>query len=141
MSNDLDRFIVAQDGVYPAALAELQRGRKTTHWMWFVFPQLRGLGRSQTALHYGIAGRDEARAYLDHPVLSERLYEAAAAMLDARGEAEAILGSIDAMKLRSSMTLFAAVAADPAPFDAVLARFFGGARDPATITLLNGDDA
>ena len=136
MTNDLDRFVVAQEGVYRAALAELKRGRKTSHWMWFVFPQLRGLGRSTTALHFGIASRDEARAYLDHPVLGARLREAAAAMLGARGEAEAVLGTIDAMKLRSSMTLFALVADDPAPFDAVLERFFGGARDPATIDLL-----
>ena len=139
LAKELDRFVAAQDGVYPSALAELKRGRKTTHWMWFVFPQVRGLGRSATALHYGIASRDEARAYLAHPLLGARLHEAAAAMLGARGEAEAVLGTIDAIKLRSSMTLFALVADDPAPFDAVLARFFGGARDPATIDLLEGE--
>jgi uncharacterized protein (DUF1810 family) len=137
--HDLARFVAAQDGVYPAALAELKCGRKTTHWMWFVFPQLRGLGRSATALHFGIASLDEARAYLAHPLLGPRLHEASAALLAAPGSAEAILGPVDAMKLRSSMTLFAAAAPDPAPFDAVLARFFHGERDPATTDIIEGE--
>jgi uncharacterized protein (DUF1810 family) len=134
---DLARFVAAQDGVYPAALAELKRGHKTSHWMWFVFPQLRGLGRSATALHFGIASLAEARAYLAHPLLGARLIEATTAVREAPGSsAEAILGAVDALKLRSSMTLFAAAADDPAPFEAVLARFFGGADDPATIAII-----
>lgn len=133
---DLDRFVTSQADSWPAARAELQHGRKTTHWMWFVFPQLRGLGRSAIAQHYGIVSLAEARAYAAHPVLGPRLIEAARLVAAAPGSAEAIMGSVDALKLRSSMTLFAAAAADPAPFVAVLDRFYGGARDPATIALL-----
>ncbi|OWK28945.1 DUF1810 domain-containing protein [Sphingomonas mucosissima] len=132
----LGRFVAAQETSQAAALAELRRGRKTTHWMWFIFPQLRGLGRSDTATYYGIASLDEARAYLRHPLLGSRLIEACAALLLASGSADAILGPVDAMKLHSSMTLFAAAADDPAPFDAVLARFYGGTRDAATMALL-----
>ncbi|WP_231023785.1 DUF1810 domain-containing protein [Sphingomonas sp. IC-11] len=133
---DLARFLEAQELTYPAALAELRRGRKTTHWMWFVFPQLRDLGRSTTARHFGIRSIAEARAYLEHPLLGARLIEACDALLGAEGEAEAILGSVDAMKLRSSMTLFAAAADDPSAFERVLSRFFNGERDPLTIDLL-----
>ncbi|MEG3163535.1 DUF1810 domain-containing protein [Sphingomonas sp. PB2P19] len=136
MNHDLDRFLAAQDGVYPQALAELRRGAKTSHWMWFVFPQIAGLGRSAMAQAYAIASADEARAYLAHPVLGPRLIEATQAVTAATGSAEAILGGIDAVKLRSSMTLFAAVADDSAPFCAALTRFFGGADDPATLALL-----
>ena len=136
MDHDLDRFVAAQDGVYPQALAELRDGAKRSHWMWFVFPQIAGLGQSAMARTYAIAGADEARAYLAHPVLGVRLIEAATAVIAARGSAEAILGGIDAVKLRSSMTLFATVAEDPAPFRAALDRFFGGAEDPATLDLL-----
>ena len=132
----LDRFVAAQVESYDRALAELHRGRKTTHWMWFVFPQLRGLGRSATAQHFGIASLAEARAYLDHPILAARLREAAAAIIAAAGSAEDILGPIDALKLRSSATLFAAAATDPAPFRALLDRFFDGEADPATCRLL-----
>jgi len=134
--HDLGRFVTAQDGSYAAALGELRRGRKTSHWMWFVFPQLRGLGRSATAQHYGIGSLDEARAYLAHPALGPRLLETTAAVLAAPGSAEAVLGTIDALKLRSSMTLFAAAADDPAPFQAVLDRWFDGAPDQATIEML-----
>ncbi len=136
MDHDLDRFVAAQDGVYPQALAELRRGTKRSHWMWFVFPQVAGLGHSAMARTYAIAGADEAKAYLAHPVLGARLIEATAAVIAARGSAEAILGGIDAVKLRSSMTLFAEVAENPAPFRAALDRFFGGAEDPATLALL-----
>lgn len=132
----LDRFIAAQDGVHDVAVAELRRGRKASHWMWFVFPQIAGLGRSDMARHYAIRDADEARAYLAHPVLGPRLLEATQAALAAPGSAEAIFGGIDAVKLRSSMTLFAAVAPDPAPFAAALARFYDGAPDPATLALL-----
>jgi uncharacterized protein (DUF1810 family) len=135
----LERFVAAQDGVYPQALAELRGGRKHGHWMWFVFPQLAGLGRSATARFYAIASAAEARAYLAHPLLGPRLAECARALLAHRARrAEAILGPIDAMKLRSSMTLFEAVAGDPAPFAAVLDAFFGGERDAATLGLLDG---
>ena len=100
--------------------------------MWFVFPQIAGLGRSETARHYAIADLGEARAYLEHPVLGPRLVEVAETVTAASGSAESILGPIDALKLRSSMTLFEAAADDPAPFRAALDRFFGGERDPET---------
>jgi len=136
---DLERFVAAQEGAYSDALAELRRGRKQSHWMWFVFPQIAGLGRSATARFYAIASAAEGRAYLAHPLLGPRLRESAAAILVHRSDgAEAILGPIDAIKLRSSMTLFEAVAGDPAPFAAVLDAFFGGERDPATLSLLDG---
>jgi uncharacterized protein (DUF1810 family) len=139
MKDDLDRFVVAQDGVYPQALAELRAGAKRSHWMWFVFPQIAGLGHSAMARTYAIANADEARAYLAHPVLGARLIEATAAVTAARGAAETVMGGIDAVKLRSSMTLFAAVADDPTPFRAALDRFFGGVADPATSQLLRLD--
>ncbi len=137
MAQDLDRFTFAQTNVYDHALVELRRGRKSSHWMWFVFPQIAGLGRSDTARFYAIRDSAEARAYLEHPTLGPRLYEATAAVTAATGSAEVTLGGIDAIKLRSSMTLFAAVADDPAPFVAALDRFFGGMRDPATLALLD----
>jgi len=136
---DLDRFVTAQDGVHAEALAELRAGRKQSHWMWFVFPQIAGLGRSTTATFYAIASADEARAYLAHPLLGPRLHACAEALLAHRSlSAEAILGAVDAMKLKSSMTLFEAVAGEPAPFAAVLDAFFGGGRDAATLELLRG---
>ena len=136
---DLDRFVAAQAGVYEAALAELKAGRKQSHWMWFVFPQIAGLGRSPTARFYAIASAAEAGAYLDHPLLGPRLLACAEAILAHRGvSAEAILGGVDAMKLKSSMTLFEAVAADPAPFASVLDEFFDAERDPETLMLLDG---
>ena len=129
----LDRFVGAQEeGVYARALAELRTGRKESHWMWFVFPQIAGLGRSETARFYAIASLDEARAYLAHPVLGPRLVEATETIVSASGTAEAILGPVDALKLRSSMTLFEAVAEEPAPFRAALDRF-GGERDAETV--------
>lgn len=130
----LDRFVEAQAGVWAQALAELKAGRKTSHWMWFVFPQIAGLGRSETARFYAISDVTEARAYLAHPLLGARLREAAAALLAHRGRsAEAVLGGIDAIKLRSSMTLFEAVAPDEPVFAAVLDAFFSGQRDPETV--------
>ena len=133
----LGRFVSAQAPVYAQALAELRRGRKESHWMWFVFPQLAGLGRSPTARFYGIEGRDEAAAYLDHPLLGARLMActAAAAAHRERG-AERIFGTVDAMKFRSSMTLFEAVAADPHAFAAALDLFYDGERDQQTLRLL-----
>ncbi len=134
----LERFVAAQHGVYRDALDEIRRGRKRSHWMWFVFPQIAGLGTSPTARFYAIASAGEARDYLAHEVLSSRLRECAGTLLAHRGRsAETILGPVDAMKLCSSMTLFEAVADDPAPFAALLDAFFGGARDSATLHLLN----
>lgn len=133
----LDRFLAAQNAIFTTALAELQAGRKRSHWMWFVFPQIAGLGHSATARHYAVADRAEARAYLAHSVLAARLQQVVAAAIAAPGSAEQIFGSIDAMKLRSCLTLFAAAADDPAPFVAGLDRFFGGARDPATLAILD----
>ena len=126
----------AQRDVYERALAELRAGDKRSHWMWFVFPQIAGLGHSAMARHYAIADAAEARAYLAHPLLGPRLVEATEAVTAAAGSAEAIMGGIDAIKLRSSLTLFAATADDSAPFDAALARFFAGARDPETLRRL-----
>ena len=141
-SPDLERFVRAQDagGTYASALAELRAGSKRGHWMWFVFPQVAGLGRSETARAYAVSGLPEARAYLRHPVLGPRLRECAQA-LDGLGTSDpvAVLGSIDATKLRSSMTLFERAADDPAdaePFARVLEHFFGGRRDDATTGIL-----
>ncbi len=142
MPSDLTRFVTAQDqgGTYATALAELRSGRKRSHWMWFVLPQLAGLGRSATAQHYGIAGLAEARDYLDHPVLGPRLVECAQALLALPGDDPvAVLGSVDALKLRSSMTLFARAAADDvqrAGFTGVLERYFDGAEDAETLRRL-----
>lgn len=133
---DLDRFVSAQDGVIDTALAELRGGRKRSHWMWYVFPQLAGLGHSPMAVRYAIGGLDEARAYLAHPVLGPRLHDAVAALLaQADDDPAAVMGDIDAIKLRSSMTLFVA-AGGGVPFSQVLDRFFGGRNDPATVKLL-----
>lgn len=138
----LERFVQAQDGVYEQALAELRAGRKRTHWMWFVFPQLAGLGQSPTAQHYGIRSLDEAQAYLRHPLLGPRLRDCAHALLALRGlSAEAVLGYPDVLKLRSSMTLFAAVPGADAVFAAVLDRYYGGVPDPLTLRLLGLEDS
>jgi uncharacterized protein (DUF1810 family) len=132
---DLQRFVDAQDrgGTYDRALQELRDGRKTSHWMWFVFPQIAGLGSSPMARQYAISSLDEARAYLAHAVLGDRLRESARALtgLDSRDPGE-VLGGIDAMKLRSSMTLFARAAPDEPLFAQVLDQYFGGAADDAT---------
>lgn len=137
----LERFVQAQEGVHDRALAELRAGRKTSHWMWFVFPQLAGLGRSATAQHYSLDGVAEARAYLAHPVLGPRLLDATAVVEAAPARsADDLLGGIDALKLRSSMTLFAHAAPDPAPFRGVLDRWYGGTEDPVTVRLLRLDD-
>lgn len=134
---DLSRFVEAQEAAWPAALAELRSGRKQSHWMWFIFPQIAGLGASPMAVHYAIGSSEEARAYLAHPLLGARLREGVAAMLVHRDlGAEAILGGIDALKFRSSLTLFEAVADDPTPFAEALAAFYGGVRDERTLELL-----
>jgi uncharacterized protein (DUF1810 family) len=132
---DLERFVTAQDerGVYAAALAELRRGRKTSHWMWFVFPQIRGLGLSAMSRKYAIASVAEAAAYLRHPVLGPRLIECTEVVAQTRGRtAEEIFGGIDAQKLHSSMTLFLHAAPDEPVFRAVLDRYFEGTTDLAT---------
>ena len=132
---DLERFVAAQDagGTYDQALRELRAGRKRSHWMWFVFPQVAGLGRSPTAQHYALSGLGEARAYLAHAVLGPRLRESAQALTGLEAsDPVAVLGPVDAMKLRSSMTLFALAGPDEAVFRAVLDRFFDGVEDAAT---------
>ena len=138
--HNLQRFIDAQESTFEAAFAELLAGSKQSHWMWFVFPQLAGLGRSSTAQYYGIASIDEARAYLAHPILGTRLRECVTANLPWTGKrsAEEIFGPIDALKLCSSLTLFDRV--DPTgPFSAGLDAFFGGRPDERTLALLNGE--
>ncbi len=132
---DLQRFVAAQDagGTYARAVAELRRGRKTSHWMWFIFPQIAGLGVSPTSRAYAITSLDEARAYLAHPVLGPRLTESAAILADQAGRsAEQIFGDLDAQKLRSSITLFMRAAPGEPVFRQVLDQYFGGIPDPAT---------
>ncbi len=135
---DLERFVHAQaGGVFERALGELRAGEKRSHWMWFVFPQIAGLGRSETARFYAIGSLEEAQAYLAHPVLGPRLRECARALLE-NGSADAVrvMGSIDALKLRSSMTLFAHAAPGEPVFREVLDRYFDGRGDEATLSLL-----
>ena len=140
MGTDLERFVRAQDerGTYDDALAELRAGRKRSHWMWFVFPQVAGLGRSPTAQAFAIGDLTEARAYVHHDVLGPRLLECCRALLDLDDDltAEQVRGATDAMKLRSSMTLFALADPDEPTYDAVLARFFDGEQDERTPALL-----
>ncbi len=136
-ADDLARFVDAQAPVYDTVCAELATGRKRSHWMWFVFPQLRGLGLSETAWHYGLASADEALAYWQHPLLGPRLKHCTSLVLAAHApSAHAIFGSPDDLKLRSCMTLFAAVAPDEPVFARVLQRFWGGAPDTRTLALL-----
>ncbi|MGE0232737.1 MAG: DUF1810 domain-containing protein [Flavobacteriaceae bacterium] len=134
---DLQRFVKAQAPVHAAAMAQLRAGRKTGHWMWFVFPQLRGLGRSEAASFYGIGSLDEARAYLAHPVLGPRLRDVTMAALAAPARSiEALFGSPDDTKFRSSMTLFALAAEAEEIFQKALDRWCGGTRDAQTCRLL-----
>jgi len=135
---DLERFTRAQDaGAYATALHELRTGAKRSHWMWFVFPQIAGLGHSAMARRYAITSLDEARAYASHPVLGPRLVECAGTLVALRGRsARDILGPVDAMKLRSSMTLFARAAPDEPAFRAVIDRYFDGVDDEATLQRL-----
>ena len=135
--HDLRRFVTAQAPVYAQVCAELGRGRKQSHWMWFVFPQLRGLGRSETARRYGIASPAEAAAYLAHPLLGARLVECTQLMLAIRDKsALEVLGAPDDLKFRSSMTLFAALSPPASCFAAALDRYFDGVADAATLMLL-----
>ena len=138
-SFQLQRFVDAQAPVFETVCAELRAGRKASHWMWFVFPQLRGLGRSAMASAYGIASLDEARAYLAHPILGPRLQQCTQRVLDVGGgDAHAIFGSPDDLKFRSCMSLFAHAAGGRSVFVAALDRFFDGRPDPATLRLLDG---
>jgi uncharacterized protein (DUF1810 family) len=142
---DLARFVEAQAGNYGEALAELRAGEKRTHWSWYVLPQIKGLGSSAMSVRYAISGVQEARAYLDHPVLGARLRETVAAMsAHKRLSAADILGSVDAQKFHSCVTLFAAVSAEGSPFHVALARFFSNMPDRSTLAILArqaGDDA
>ena len=136
--HDLDRFLIAQRDTYDRALTEVRSGRKVSHWMWFIFPQIAGLGSSPMARRYAISGKAEAEAYLAHPILGDRLHEITAA-LQALPEPDAatVFGSIDAMKLRSSLTLFACVDQDAAGlFRQALDRWFGGQQDEMTVERL-----
>ena len=135
---ELLRFVAAQHGVYDTVVDELRTGRKRSHWIWFIFPQLRGLGRSPTAMRFGIASLDEARAYVAHPVLGPRLRECArlVARIDGRS-ADEIFGWPDNLKVRSSMTLFARATDDDSEFRAVLEKFYTGEDDPATVERLS----
>ena len=136
--NSLDRFLKAQEHTFHIAMEELMNGQKQSHWMWFMFPQLRGLGRSSTAHIYGISGLEEAKAYLAHPWLSGRLYEFCTALLHHKDKsAQEIFGNIDAMKLKSSMTLFALTSEDYTIFDEVLEAFIYGEVDEVTVEMIN----
>jgi len=135
---DLERFVDAQRTTYERARAELLAGRKRTHWMWFIFPQLEGLGRSATAQHYAIRSLDEARAYLEHPILGPRLVECTEIVnrIDGKSAYE-IFGTPDDLKFRSSVTLFVQVARDQPVFEQALAKYFDAVPDPLTIELLS----
>ena len=139
---NLNRFVLAQRDVYAQALGELQAGRKRTHWMWYIFPQLQGLGRSDIAREFAISGLDEASAYLRHSVLGPRLIECSEAVLEVEGRsAREIFGSPDDLKLRSSATLFAAVSADDSVFHRVIETYFRGEQDPPTREGIEPHDA
>jgi uncharacterized protein (DUF1810 family) len=134
---DLERFVHAQAALYEDALAEIRAGRKRSHWMWFIFPQFAGLGFSATSQHFAIRSREEAEAYLAHSLLGSRLTECAGALLDVKGKtAEQIFGEVDAMKLRSSATLFAAVSPPASAFHRIIDQYFAGVPDDATLTLM-----
>lgn len=136
---DLERFVRAQDPVFDEVLAELRRGRKDGHWMWFVFPQVQGLGHSERAQFYAIASPKEAQRYLRHPVLGLRLRECTRLVVDIAGRSlEEIFGHTDALKFRSSMTLFAKATADNALFLQALAKYCNGKLDDKTLELLDG---
>ena len=135
--DNLDRFVAAQDAVYQLAIAELRDGRKRSHWMWFIFPQIAGLGSSAMAQQYAIRDRIEARAYLDHAVLGPRLVECTETLLALTGVTAAeVFGHPDDLKLRSSATLFAEVSQPGSVFDRLLAKYFDGIRDPLTLERL-----
>ena len=139
LQDDLARFVLAQDteDSFATAVAELSAGAKKSHWMWWIFPQLKGLGTSQRAMYYGINGADEARRYLTHPILGQRLVQMTQIVMElVETDAVAVFGEVDAVKLQAAWTLFAAVATDPKPFEAGLAHYFAGAKHDATLAML-----
>ena len=140
--DNLERFVAAQDAVYQQAITELRAGRKRSHWMWFIFPQIAGLGSSPTAQLYAIHGRGEAQAYLEHPVLGPRLVECTETLLALTGATAAdVFGHPDDLKLRSSATLFAEISPPGSVFDRLLAKYFDGVRDPLTLERLRASAA
>ncbi|CAN5246896.1 DUF1810 domain-containing protein [soil metagenome] len=135
--NNLQRFLTAHEGTYETALAEIKNGRKTGHWMWFIFPQIKGLGFSETSMFYAIKNLEEAAAYLQHPVLGSRLIEICNELLNLEtDDAGKIFGSPDNLKLRSSLTLFSEIQNTDPVFNLVLNKFFNGVKDPKTLELL-----
>ena len=135
-NSDLERFVQAQELMYPMAFDEVRNGRKRGHWLWYIFPQLKGLGMSENSQYYGINGIEEARAYLNHPILGARLREITAAFLALKGEsAEGVFGHLDALKVRSCMTLFNEVSDDDL-FQRVLDRYYSGVADNRTLEML-----
>lgn len=137
--SNLDRFLIAQDSDYETAIAELRNGHKQSHWIWYVFPQLRALGRSATAQHYGLEGRAEAKAYWEHPILGPRLRESIRTVLQVKDKSSIdILGETDAMKFRSCLTLFHDVAPTDRDIQTALTRFCSGEQDPMTLSILRG---
>ncbi len=136
--HDLERFISAQAPVYQRAISEIKSGQKRSHWMWYIFPQLKGLGFSEIAQRYAIRGLEEAKSYIQHPVLGARLVECAQALLQVQGRtASEIFGFPDDLKLKSSMTLFALVSESGSVFEQVLEKYYQGQRDEKTLALLN----
>ncbi len=138
----MQKFIEAQEAIYPQVLSELEAGRKVSHWMWFIFPQIQGLGRSSTAQYYAIKDAEQAQAYLRHPVLGARLKECVEILLRLKGKtAIDIFGDIDAVKLRSSMTLFSEVAGQDTVFARLLKKYFNAESDALTLQILNEQKA
>ena len=138
--NSLDRFIKPQELMFPVALRELKKGKKISHWMWYIFPQLRGLGQSSMSYIYGLAGLEEAEAYLANTTLKSRLYELCEILLKHKDKSAVdIFGNVDAMKLKSSMTIFALTSEDHTIFDQVLDQFFDGQMDEMTVEMINND--
>ena len=141
MTDYLDRFIAAQQHSYPAALKEIKNGRKSSHWMWYIFPQLKGLGHSEMAIRYGIENIQEAKSYLAHPILGKRLIEISTSVLEVNTEnATQLMGSPDDLKLHSSMTLFSELKNTNSVFQEVLNKFFNGEKDAKTLALLDRSD-
>lgn len=141
-SNSLQRFLTAQEQAYPNALAEIKSGRKSSHWMWYVFPQLKGLGFSPTSEFYGINGLEEAMEYLQHPILGERLREISSALLELEAsDAQQVMGSPDHFKLKSSMTLFASIPDVDPVFKMVLEKFYSGEKDKKTLAMIGKNES
>lgn len=141
MNYDLDKFVKAQELMYPWALKEMKNGRKQTHWMWFIFPQLKALGRSNTALYYGIKDLEEAKAYLEHPVLGSRLTEISEVLLTLEtNDPYGVMGDIDGLKLCSSMTLFAEAVGYDSVFGKVIDKYYNGNKDMNTIRILQSKE-